>query len=102
MILCLSMSKGLSLGGNSVYQRVKKQELRTVGLSTTIKALNKGQVTEVFIARDADRRVVNPVITLCKEQGVKITWVDCQTALGQAAGVTIGASTVGFLKEDTL
>jgi large subunit ribosomal protein L7A len=93
------MPKGLSLGGISVYQRVKKQKLLTVGISTTVKALNKGQVTEVFIARDADRRIVNSVIALCKEQGVKISWVDCQVPLGRAAGVVVGASTVGFLRE---
>jgi large subunit ribosomal protein L7A len=54
------------------------------------------------MARDADRRVLNPVIALCKEKGVKINWVDCQAALGQACGLMLGASTVGFLRDDAV
>lgn len=87
-------------GGEPVYQRVKVQRLRTVGVSTTLKALQRGQVIEVFLARDADRRVINPVLALCKGRGIKVNWVDCQEALGKACGLPVGASTVGFLRDE--
>lgn len=82
-----------------MYQRVRAQQRRTVGTSSTRRALQRGAVVEVYMARDADRRVLNPVIALCKEKGVKINWVDCQAALGQACGLALGASTVGFLRD---
>lgn len=82
-----------------MYQRVKRQVHRTVGVSTTLRALNRGTVTEVFVARDADRRVINPILTIAKAQGVKVNWVDCQDALGKACGLPVGTSSVGFLRE---
>ena len=82
-----------------MYQRVKHRLRRTVGLSATKRAVMRGEVDEVYFARDADRRVLNPMIALCKEKGLKINWVDCQAALGQAVGLPVGTSTVGFLRE---
>lgn len=83
-----------------MYQRVKRQRQRTVGVSTTVRALQKGTVSEVFLARDADRRVINPIVSICREQGVKMNWVDCRDALGKACGLPISTSSVGFLRED--
>lgn len=83
-----------------MYQRVKQQRMRTVGVSSTLRALQKGQLTEVVLARDTDRRVINPVLTLCKERAIKVTWVDSQMALGRACGLAVRASAVGFLREE--
>lgn len=84
-----------------MYQRVKSQRERTVGTSSTTRAVERGLVTEVFLARDADRRVLNPLIALCREKGVKICWVDCQDALGAACGLQkLGASAVGILRTE--
>ncbi|KYP79702.1 ribosomal L7Ae/L30e/S12e/Gadd45 family protein [Ferroacidibacillus organovorans] len=83
-----------------MYQRVKKQQRRTVGTSSTLRAIERDRISEVYIARDVDRHVLNPVIAICKEKGVKINWVDCQGALGAACGMKLATSTVGFLRDD--
>jgi len=83
-----------------VYQRVKRQVRRTVGTSSTLRALRHGQLSEVCLPRDADRRVINPLIVLCKERSIKITWVDSAVSLGFAVGLTISTSAVGFIRED--
>jgi len=95
-VVCLCMKAG----GVPVYQRVKQQRMRTVGVSSTLRALQKGQLTEVVLARDTDRRVINPVLTLCRELAVKVSWVDSQMTLGRACGLTVRASAVGFLREE--
>ena len=83
-----------------MYQRVKQQRMRTVGVSSTLRAFQKGWLTEVVLARDTDRRVINPVLTLCKERSIKVSWVDSQMALGRACGLKVRASAVGFLREE--
>ena len=84
-----------------MYQRVKSLRGRTVGTSSTMRAVERGLAAEVILARDADRRVLNPLIALCREKGVKISWVDCQDALGAACGLQkLGASAVGILHNE--
>jgi len=83
-----------------VYQRLKRQGRRTVGTSATLRALRQRRLSEVYFPRDTDRRVINPLIALCKEQGLKINWVDSAVSLGFAVGLRISTSAVGFLRED--
>ncbi|MCY0902226.1 MAG: ribosomal L7Ae/L30e/S12e/Gadd45 family protein [Firmicutes bacterium] len=84
----------------AVYQRLKRQGRRTVGTSSTLRALRQRRLSEVYFPRDTDRRVINPLIALCKEQGVKINWVDSAVSLGFAVGLKISTSAVGFMRED--
>ncbi len=80
-----------------MYQRVKAHKQRTVGSSATLRALQKGQLTEVIVAADADQNVVQPVIEACKAAEVPFQLVDSQALLGKACGLSVGASTVGLL-----
>lgn len=80
-----------------MYQRLKHLSQRTVGTSSTLRALRQGKLSEVILPRDTDRRVINPLVALCKERGVKITWVDSCVTLGFSVGLKISTSAVGIL-----
>lgn len=101
MVICISMPQS-TWGVERVYKRVKAQSERTVGTQSTMRAVKRGLVAEVVLARDGDRRVLNPLIALCKQTGVKVNWVDCQDALGQAVGLELPTCTVGFLRKDAV
>ncbi|WP_181362796.1 ribosomal L7Ae/L30e/S12e/Gadd45 family protein [Sulfoacidibacillus thermotolerans] len=83
-----------------MYQRVRQQQMRVVGLSSTLRALQKGHLIEVYLAKDAEHRVLQPLQKQCEERGISIVWVDSQLALGRACGLRIGTSAVGILRED--
>jgi large subunit ribosomal protein L7A len=51
----------------------------------------------VFIAQDADRRVVEPVLRAAREQSVEIVEVASMVALGRACGIAVGAATAAIL-----
>ena len=80
------------------YERIRRAAARTVGTRQTTKAIQRGQVEVVFVARDAEERVTGPVVRMCQERGVEIVWVDEMKALGKACGIEVGTATAAILK----
>lgn len=80
------------------YEKVMQAKNVTIGTKQTLRALKADQVLEVFIAEDAEARVVNPVISLANEKQVPINKVDSMKKLGKACGIDVGAATAAILK----
>ena len=80
------------------YEKVTQATEKIVGTKQTLKALQNGEVKELIIAKDADRRITNKVITLANEQNVPIYTVDSMKKLGKACGIEVGAATVAIKK----
>ncbi len=77
-------------------------ELRTahkvIGVKQSKKAIRDGAAAEVFVALDAEKRVVGPVYELCSETDTKITEITTMAELGDAAGIDVGAAVVTVLR----
>lgn len=71
-----------------------------IGTKQTLKALEQDKALEVFVARDADPRVVAKVIQLCKVKGVKLTYVDTMDSLGKSCGIEVGAAAAALYKAE--
>ena len=52
-----------------------KTAKRVIGIKQVAKAVKREAATEVFIADDADAKVVEPLETLCTEQNVPVSRV---------------------------
>jgi large subunit ribosomal protein L7A len=63
-----------------------------IGTKQTMKAVELGRAVEVFVAQDADPRMVTRIIQLCEQQSVKLTLVDTMQNLGKACGIEVGAA----------
>ncbi len=74
-------------------------ERRVVGAKQTAKALTKGEVALVFIAADADPKVIRPLEQKCQEQKVKFLKVPSMDQLGAACSIQVGAAVAALLKE---
>ena len=81
------------------YEKVKQANSLTIGAKQTKKAIEQGNATRVFVAEDADPRVIEPIIKLCKENGIAAERVDSMKKLGKACGIEVGAATAAILKE---
>lgn len=79
-------------------ERLGAAPQRAVGTRQTAKALSAGQVEIVFLAKDAEPRVIDPVERLCKEHGVACVYVDTMLELGQHCGINVGAATAAILR----
>ena len=77
-------------------------ELKTgnvvVGLKQLRKVLRDNTAKAVFLAKDADARLVEPIARQCQENGVALVWVDTMGELGTACGIDVGAAAAASLQ----
>ncbi len=69
-----------------------------MGTNQTVKAISRGQARAVFIAQDADRRVVDPVLRAAQERGLEVVEVASMAVLGRACGIAVGAAAAALLE----
>ncbi|HOQ37257.1 MAG TPA: ribosomal L7Ae/L30e/S12e/Gadd45 family protein [Acetivibrio sp.] len=75
-----------------------KSSNKTVGLKQSKKAVEKMTAKQVFIAKDADERVVGRIKELCQKNNIPIVYVDTMKQLGKACDIEVGASVACLLK----
>lgn len=79
-------------------QRLVQARKKTVGTKQTQKAVEKGQILVVYIARDAEEKVTAPLVGLCKEKGIEVVFVDKMQELGEACGIKVGAASAAVIE----
>ena len=72
--------------------RLKQIKKKIVGTKQTLKAVEKGRVQVVYIARDAEEHVVRPLVKACQDKGLEIVYLNTMQELGQICGIQIGAA----------
>ncbi len=79
-------------------ERLKNTRIKVVGTKQTQKAIEKDQAMVVYVASDAEERVVSPIIRLCEEKNLELVLVDSMSELGKACGIKVGAATAATIK----
>ncbi|MDR4888456.1 50S ribosomal protein L7ae-like protein [Fredinandcohnia sp. QZ13] len=79
------------------YEKVSQAKKIIIGTKQAVKAIQTYKVSEIVIAEDADRRVVNKVLQLAEERQIPISKVDSMKKLGKACGIEVGASAVAII-----
>lgn len=74
-----------------------KDRPKVVGVKQTKRALNDGKATHVFLAENADPRVIEPIEALCSDRGVSVEKVPSMKALGAACGIAVGSAAAAIL-----
>lgn len=78
------------------------EELKTgpivVGLKQLRKALKDGGVRKVFLARNAEPRLVEPIEAQCRQEAIACEWVETMSELGAACGIDVGAAAAAVLR----
>ncbi|WP_174615391.1 50S ribosomal protein L7ae-like protein [Virgibacillus ihumii] len=75
------------------YEKVAQVKSNLIiGTKQTLKAIRNGQVSEVFIADDADHHITEKIELLADEMNVSCKRVDSMKRLGEACGIDVGAS----------
>ena len=75
------------------------QAAKVVGVKQSKKAIRDGNAQTVFVADDAEQRVIHPIRELCSEMQVELVEVPTMVELGDAAGIDVGAAVVTIVKE---
>lgn len=83
--------------GNIAGSSGKKKE-RVAGAKAAYKAVMQGLAARVYVARDAEERVVKDLLEACRDRGVEVVYVDSMRELGEFCGLRVGASACAILR----
>jgi large subunit ribosomal protein L7A len=78
--------------------QINSARQKVVGTKETLKALEKGEVKAVLVARDAESRVIAPVVDLAESQGIALHYVEEMKELGKACGIKVGAAVAAVIE----
>lgn len=75
-----------------------KKAQRVIGVKQVTKAINKDQVSCVFLGNDADARVTEQLKLICTEKAIPVSAANTMVELGKACSIEVGAAAVGVLR----
>ena len=82
-----------------MYEDLASAPSRVIGAKQTVRALERGAVRAIYVARDAEERVVRELKTLASAKGVPVTQVGSMDELGKVCGIDVGAAAAAILHE---
>ena len=71
---------------------------KVVGSKQVKGALAKGEAKIVYIAEDADKKIVKDIIQVCAEKQIQVIYVETMGKLGEACGIDVSAASAALLK----
>ena len=74
-----------------------KNGTKAVGFKETRRAVLTGKAQRVYLARNADPAITEPIESLCKQLGVGYAWAKSMQDLGTACGIEVGAAAAATL-----
>ena len=74
-----------------------KESQKVVGMKQTLKAIQNNIAELVYIAEDADERVVRQVIELAKDQGLPVIYVETMIQLGKECNIQVKTATAATI-----
>lgn len=76
---------------------LRESRRRAVGAKQTLKAVQTDEAKIVYLALDADERVLGPLRSALKKRSVTVHEVDSMKQLGRACGIEVGAAAAAVL-----
>ena len=73
------------------------RERVVVGAKQLKKAVRSGRAASVYLAKNADPALIEPLEMLCADNHIPITWVSRMEDLGRACGIEVGAAAAAVL-----
>ena len=98
---CMDMKKACTIPDSGNLPELRREHL-LVGTKQLRKALRAGRVETVYLAKNADPGVTEPLEALCAEAGIQPVWVRTMAELGRACGIDVGAAAAGVAKTQVL
>lgn len=80
-------------------QRLIQARRKSIGTKQTIKAVQNDLAIIVYVAQEAESRVIGPLLQLCAEKGLEVVKVTTMAELGAACGIEVGSASAAILTE---
>lgn len=79
-------------------QALQDAVFKVIGAKQTLKHLERGDAELIYVAGDAEERVLMPIRRIAAEKGVPVVEAGSMRDLGRACGIEVGAATAAVLK----
>jgi len=70
---------------------------KVVGVKQTAKVLKSNQGKVLYVAKDADKKLVEPIIELAKTKSLQVVYVETMKELGNLCAIEVSAATALIL-----
>ena len=70
---------------------------KVVGVKQVRRALANGRAKRLYLARDADPQLTQPLADQARAQGVEAVWLDSMKALGWDCGIAVGTAAAAVI-----
>ncbi|WP_028543502.1 ribosomal L7Ae/L30e/S12e/Gadd45 family protein [Paenibacillus taiwanensis] len=70
-----------------------------IGSKQTLKMVEQGFATEVYVALDADTKLLNKIVSLCRKRNIKLIEISSMVELGKMCGIEVGAAMAAIVEE---
>jgi len=71
---------------------------KVIGVKQSKKAVKDGAAAMVYIALDAEKRIIAPIYELCEQTNTPVQEIAAMSELGNAVGIDVGAAVVTVLR----
>ncbi|NMB07499.1 MAG: 50S ribosomal protein L7ae-like protein [Tissierellia bacterium] len=71
---------------------------KIVGTKQVKRAINNSEAEIVYVAKDADKKIIDEIITICNEKEIEVIYVDTMEELGERCKIDVNAATAALLK----
>jgi len=92
-----ALPNDIILGGYTMVNRLTGKKV--IGVKQTLKSMQNGQGKIVYIAKDADAKLIEPVEKLALNFSIDLVYIETMKELGKLCGIEVGAATALILKE---
>jgi large subunit ribosomal protein L7A len=72
---------------------------KVIGIKQTGKSLKGGLGKHLYVAKDSDEHLINPLIKLAEDASIEVTYVNTMKELGRLCGIDVGAAVALILNE---
>jgi len=93
----MEMQKIDTKAGSAVLAEVPRSKM-VVGAKQLKKAVQSGRATRVYLAKNADPAITEPIEAMCLRLHIECTWVPNMLDLGKACGIEVGAAAAAAVR----
>ena len=80
-----------------MLEKLKNSE-KVIGTRRLVRAVLAGEISEVYLAADADLFIIRQVKEACNSMNVRIVEAESMKKLGEACGVEVKTASAGIRK----
>lgn len=71
---------------------------KVIGIKQSTKAIKNGDGVVLYVAADADSKLINPLVQLAKDKGLEVTFIETMKELGKMCGIEVGSAATLMLE----